>query len=77
MNRAAAIFASLAYWLLALLFLLFTQIGDVNAAGTVSPAEAIAALDMRRRNGIIVLCVELGIYAALFLVVRNASRRRR
>jgi hypothetical protein len=75
-SRAAAVFASAAYWTFGLAFLLFSQLGDVDATGSLSPVEVQEALSARQRNGVILLCTEIGIYALLFLVLRRISHRR-
>ena len=77
MRRRAAVVASVFYWSLAALFLLLTQIGDVNAGGTLAPNEVDAALSMRHRNGLIIFCAELAIYGLLFLALRWSYQRLR
>ena len=76
MSRGAAFFVSTAYWAFGLAFLLFSQLGDVDAAGTLSPAQVQEALAARQRNGVILLGAEILIYALLFFLIRTISRPR-
>ena len=66
---------SVLYWFVALFFLLFSQIGDPPPEYR-TPEGLNVVYATRHRTGLIILCVEVLIYAALFLLMRRAGKSR-
>jgi hypothetical protein len=66
---------SLLYWFVALLFLLFSQIGDPPPEYQ-TPEGLNVVYATRHRTGLVILCVELLLYAALFLFLSRAGKPR-
>lgn len=73
-NVVTGLLLSLCYWLVALPFLAFTQLGD---PADQTPAGVEAAFAARHRNGLIIFAVEVVLYLLLLAALLRRNRRLR